>query len=375
MVAQKSYANWKLHETKVGCCYPFVTKNPGWKDTRAYNSPDEAMFSPEDLDSIQLPYILSSFRKSRNATDPRDRVYGMLGLARSEYENAVVADYTQSVEMAFKTAVVQMVSKTGSLEVLSHVVPGLRSPMTVPSYVPDWTSSYKDLHAHFSWLKWLKDKNEYNACKSTASDLTTFDPGHIQLKGIEVDEVEMVSSPLGPALTPGSLDPLLSLVKRYNERNHDGHQISDTVFWSTICESHGANRFQKSNRRSSWPKGPDPAPFERLKAWYSKPAAEFIDDHLHDKDLRIFADLYQALRTGRKFEITRTGRLAWCSDFCQEGDKIVIFASGKVPFVLRELGRGNHQFLGDAYVYGIMDGEAIDGLMTGSRAWENFGLV
>jgi hypothetical protein len=90
------------------------------------------MFSPENLDSIQLPYILSSFRKRRNATDPRDRAYGMLSLARSEYKNAMVADYTQMIEMAFKTAVVQMVSKTGSLEVVSHAVPGLRSPMTVP---------------------------------------------------------------------------------------------------------------------------------------------------------------------------------------------------------------------------------------------------
>jgi hypothetical protein len=112
-----------------------------------------------------------------------------------------------------------------------------------------------------------------------------------------------------------------------------------------------------------------------LKAWYFKPAAEFIEDHLHDKDLRIFADLYQALRTGRKFVITRTGRLAWCYDFGQEGDKIVVLAGGKVPFVLRELGRGNHQFLGDACVYGIMDGEAVDGLVTVSRAWDEFGLA
>lgn len=113
LVVQTSYAHWKLHETKLGCCYSYMVKNPAWKDTNAYNSPDEAIFSPATLSSITLPYILSSFRKSRDATDPRDRVYGMLGLARSQYENAVVADYEQSVEMAFTTSTVQMISVTG----------------------------------------------------------------------------------------------------------------------------------------------------------------------------------------------------------------------------------------------------------------------
>lgn len=83
LVVQESYANWKLHETTNGCCNPFIMQNSVWKDTKSYDSPDEAMFSPLNLDSYGLPYVLSSFRKSRNATDPRDRVYDMLDLARS----------------------------------------------------------------------------------------------------------------------------------------------------------------------------------------------------------------------------------------------------------------------------------------------------
>lgn len=69
------------------------------------------MLSPENLDHFQLPYILSRFRRCRDDTDPRDRIYGMLGLARARYENAVVTDYTQSVETALTTAVTLMISK------------------------------------------------------------------------------------------------------------------------------------------------------------------------------------------------------------------------------------------------------------------------
>lgn len=106
---QKSYANWQLHENRRGYCYAFVTKNPGWKGIQyleAYDSPDEAMLSPKSLDSIQLPYILSSFRRCRNAKDPRNRIYGMLRLTRSRHENTAVADYTQPVETAFSTAAI-----------------------------------------------------------------------------------------------------------------------------------------------------------------------------------------------------------------------------------------------------------------------------
>ena len=104
------------------------------------------MFSSETLHNVKLPYILSSFRKCRDATDLRDRIYGMLG------EHAVAVDYTQSVEQVLATAAIQMISAAGSLDVSSHQPARLRSAMILPSYAPDWTSFYDDLHAHFSWL-------------------------------------------------------------------------------------------------------------------------------------------------------------------------------------------------------------------------------
>lgn len=147
----------------------------------------------------------------------------------------------------------------------------------------------------------------------------------------------MISSPLGPALTPGSLDPLLCHVEGYNgQHQKGGHRISESDFWFTMCGSHKASRFEKSNRRSSWPKGRDPLPFEKLNAWYSEPAAKFYEDHLHDQDLRAFADMCRTLQTGRKFVITKSGRMAWCPESCEKGDVVVVLAGGKVPFFFCE---------------------------------------
>jgi hypothetical protein len=39
------------------------------------------------------------------------------------------------------------------------------------------------------------------------------------------------------------------------------------------------------------------------------------------------------------------------------GDKICIMLGGYVPFVLQESSDGYFKFIGECYVYGIMDGE------------------
>ena len=52
------------------------------------------------------------------------------------------------------------------------------------------------------------------------------------------------------------------------------------------------------------------------------------------------------------------------------GDKICILFGGCVPFVLRETGDGHFKFIGECYVHGIMDGEAMEGKDTASISRE-----
>jgi hypothetical protein len=38
-------------------------------------------------------------------------------------------------------------------------------------------------------------------------------------------------------------------------------------------------------------------------------------------------------------------------------DILCIFLGGNVPFILRPLGDGSYELVGEAYVHGVMDGE------------------
>ena len=57
---------------------------------------------------------------------------------------------------------------------------------------------------------------------------------------------------------------------------------------------------------------------------------------------------------------TANGYLAWIPPRVRSGDYICIFAGVPCPFVVRERPEGDHTLVGNAYVHGIMDGEALN---------------
>lgn len=63
--------------------------------------------------------------------------------------------------------------------------------------------------------------------------------------------------------------------------------------------------------------------------------------------------MQQARLVGR----SKLGYMCQTSRFAREGDSIFILRSANVPFVLRPKGDA-WEFIGDAYVHGIMQGEA-----------------
>lgn len=66
---------------------------------------------------------------------------------------------------------------------------------------------------------------------------------------------------------------------------------------------------------------------------------------------------------GRLLFTTQDGYLGLASDTVQPGDVIAMFYGGCTPYVLRrtktETRMGGWSFLGEAYVHGMMDGEAL----------------
>jgi hypothetical protein len=67
----------------------------------------------------------------------------------------------------------------------------------------------------------------------------------------------------------------------------------------------------------------------------------------------------------RRFCATSGGRLGQVPRGAAVGDLICVFYSGSVPYVIRPVDNGFFTFVGECYVHGLMDGEAmqIEGLL------------
>lgn len=91
--------------------------------------------------------LLSLLRQfsGRNATDPRDRVYALLGLARGRLP--VQPNYSIDVATVYQRTVLGIISSTGALSVLNGDT-GRKLRQDLPSWVPDWTAEYHDLDRH-----------------------------------------------------------------------------------------------------------------------------------------------------------------------------------------------------------------------------------
>lgn len=77
--------------------------------------------------------------------------------------------------------------------------------------------------------------------------------------------------------------------------------------------------------------------------------------------MRLFMDTAVSCGTLRFFIRTKTGYVGMAPHVVEVGDKVAILAGSKVPVILRSTGDGQFVLLGDAYVHGIMFGEAIEG--------------
>ena len=103
----------------------------------------------------------------------------------------------------------------------------------------------------------------------------------------------------------------------------------------------------------------------------------FADKLPDDADLISMWDAYTRFRkvvTERQFVTTEGGRFGWVPDTAsgsredqvQRGDSFVVVLGCSVPLVVRRCLDGTYQVLGDGYVQGFMDGEALQIVEDGS---------
>lgn len=93
----------------------------------------------------------------------------------------------------------------------------------------------------------------------------------------------------------------------------------------------------------------------------------------------LFMISFSAVQRCRSFALTEQGHIGWIPEQSQVGDRVVLLAGGKVPYILRPVESDStvdleintttmeeaqtiaeYTFIGDAYFHGIVQGERWD---------------
>ena len=166
-----------------------VNKLPNMTVTKSFQKSERVVLSlltvRNDSQCQSLIKLLISFRQSRSS-DPRDRVYALLGLANDQGAHDMVSvDYSKSVEAVYLECA-QCLVRDGMEMLIQAGTPhnrkGAYLKPSLPSWVPGWS---REMSNYFRQRQDL-----YRAAGETQSDIEVEDHGNgLNVRGIRIDVV------------------------------------------------------------------------------------------------------------------------------------------------------------------------------------------
>ncbi|KAK3344252.1 heterokaryon incompatibility protein-domain-containing protein [Lasiosphaeria hispida] len=381
-------------------------------------APDIPLKQFNDVDALRTPptfktpahemlfYLLRTRRRA--ATDPRDKIYGVLGLVGDSAQSiGIIPDYEASVSDAYTQATGRLIETSGNLDILGVCFPfKKRTVISLPSWVADWGSTDS--------LAWpLSEDAKGNPRTTHASHNTNAQPewedkgrvlvveGHavdivanLSLLQRELSDEEMwddsefqvdTSEPWwedlrnAGAMMGRAYENFTSIVVNlivYVEWEEFVKQVKPTnpvptsadplsIYCQTLCTGTLAPGGLSETERlfRSWLG--QFSPIKKLKAWKLDRAVGGMFRLLSllgyvMATWKGYGEFFKYLRpvTERRLGSLKNGYLCLLPKLTKIGDQLAILKGGRVPLILRPRSDGAMEYIGEAYVHGIMDGEA-----------------
>lgn len=286
--------------------------------------------------------------RSRNATDPRDKVYGLAGVQRDmRLPSLRECDYGIDVRTLFARVTVELIEDCGTLQPLigrrgeAHTVEGL------PSWAIDWNKSDDTEKARMDFFTYYRLWYEYSRVNCAADagvygvgdGLKMLDDKTLLLCGRYVDRIVMLENLEDTRGTPRDTSSDLELLLSA------GNALSGNERWSQLI-----SRFE-----TQFP-GKLPGKLPRDLGWMEN-LMMTVPGKLED-NLKFCID--SVVSNGALF-VTEQGRLGVGHWNNEPGDEVWIVGGSPWPLVLAPGDPPEPLYMtfrGECFVHGIMSGEA-----------------
>ena len=362
---------------------------------------------------------LLDLANSGDCTNSRDKVYALVGLMSPKIAHRLSPDYTVPEWKVYAEAARVFIQVNHSLDPLREGNPW--GPARGPSWAADWAWPGRirstRTYGHIWGPAHLFPRNgdtmpyhPYRAAKGTLPDARLSNDGTLlQCKGFVVDAISGLS-----ARNVGYFEWSRSSVVRprhWSSIYGDRYATSEALYRTLVADrvSNGCKAEARHAAILSLPhsfklakpqftelgwtflEGQEGYYFrwERFRStnWDFTLGDDLLDDFFSDQipadaSESDFCEVYACSDRSakkRRFMTTAKGYMGWAPDNmfgdddeqARLGDLIVIIFGCSTPLTVRPCG-DRFQVLGEAYVQGLMDGEAIDALEEGKYATKSF---
>ena len=301
------------------------------------------------LKDRSLINLLYSFRHCYSS-DPRDKVYALLGLANDQGTHQMASvDYSKSVEAVYLECAQFLVRNGNGMVMLALAGISQRREETdlklsLPSWVPDWSGGGPNYSGTWGY--------HYRAAGETQIDIGLEDGGNgLNAKGIRIDVVDA----LAPLLRVGAPKP------------------DDMISWEHKVRGVAQqSRFFSEERVDSYAKALGQGLRYRVDDNNGYTSIDFdpFSDEIVTSNVKYLKRILLAA-PNYKFCVTRMGYMGWVPVSSQPGDFIIVLYGCPMLFTVREI-NGKYVLQGISYLEGFMNGEA---LKLGDAGPEEFVLV
>jgi hypothetical protein len=346
---------------------------------------------------------------SWEATDPRDKIFGIVGLSCQEDREAIVPDYSLSTREVYKRTARHLAKK--NLHCLYSNTNSSRSDIFGSQRLPSWVSDWSLGSARQPPL-W--EQGCYGASSPNPSTQSRMKPALdesedddvLRLGGWYVDTIEELFEPIvtDEGWTDDDRSGLLQTIRSVETFLHrcigsKGGSESDAdtfidpdrgeMLWRTLISdkeftqyswtspaSHLFGKAYEALRSEAWEHGqPRQADDHSSK---EEDAAEAVAENdkcvegeksTPPEELGPFISRYIAFAKytleSRRIFVTKRGFFGISSNEISKDDFVIILAGGDMPFVLRDeefCQKHEHcrlRLISEAYVYGAMDGNLV----------------
>ncbi|TGO40538.1 hypothetical protein BHYA_0035g00120 [Botrytis hyacinthi] len=295
-------------------------------------------YSPGVLpDSMrELPELLR-WAKHRNCSDPRDKIYGVLGLVSPLIAEGITCDYSIPVAEVYKSAVLSHINVTKRLHLLQHCQLIQRFG-DGPSWVPNWSFEDKSIMIGVVLGRYAAGSS-YSVTEYEA-------PTTLEVTGICCTRVTSVKKK-----SSGNSRETFQAIRKWepvdlNFRDYIAGGSLIDAFLQTIYQGRTKERYPGLRIPHSW----------ELRRSY----LEAVDKDNKDQDA-ILNYVYGLNSGAMAFITTEEGYMGIGPLGVEKGDYVSILLGTELPIVLRPTPSGDFLVVGSYFIHGLMDGEALLG--------------